>query len=96
MRLGLIVVFVALLLATIAGQNTLLKPMEARGTTSAIAACTAQEVGCTQPSLDSSPGPVVLGHLILSEGCYRSDLHVVLYVPADSADGEPIAAKWCS
>ncbi len=96
MRLGLIVLFVAFLLAVVAGQNSLLQSTEAESDPSAITACAVQEGSCAQPPLDSSPGSIVLEHLVFSEGCYSSDLHVVRYVPGDSADGEPVVAQWCS
>jgi hypothetical protein len=96
MRLGLFVVFVALLLAVVAGQNFLLQSTEAEDDTLAITACAVQGGSCAQPPLDSAPGSIVLEHLVFSEGCYSSDLHVVRYVPGDSADGEPVVAQWCS
>src|SRR3972149_8495398 len=96
MRLGLIVLFVALLLAAVAGQNSLLQPTEAEDTTSAITACAVQGGSCPQPPLDSSPGSLILEHQVFSGGCHSSDLHVVRYVPADSASGEPVVAQWCS
>ena len=98
MRLGLIVPFVALLLAAIAGQNSLLQPTEAEDTTSAITACAVQGESCPQPPLDSSPGSVVLEHQVFVEACgtAASDLHVVRYIPADSENGQPAVAQWCS
>ena len=96
MRLGLIVLFVAFLLAVVAGQNSLLQSTEAEDDPSAITAGAVQGGSCAQPPLDSSPGSIVLEHLVFSEGCYSSDLHVVRYVPVDSADGEPVVAQWCS
>jgi len=96
MRLGLIVLFVAFLLAVVAGQNSLLQSTEAENNPSAITACAVQGGSCAQPPLDSSPGSIVLEHLVFSEGCYSSDLHVVRYIPADSADGAPVVAQWCS
>src|SRR3989304_1279905 len=69
MRLGLIVLFVALLLAAVAGQNSLLQPTEAEDTTSAITACAVQGESCPQPPLDSSPGSVVLEHQVFVGGC---------------------------
>ncbi len=95
MRLGLIVLFVALLLAAIAGQNSLLQSTEAHDTF-AITACAVQGNGCGQPPLDSSPGILVLDHRVFSGGCGSADLHVVRYVPADSASGESVVAQWCS
>jgi hypothetical protein len=96
MRLGLFVVFVALLLAVVAGQNFLLQSTEAEDNSSAITACAVQGGSCAQPLLDSTPGSIVLEHLLFSGGCYSSDLHVVRYVPVDSVDGEPVVAQWCS
>jgi hypothetical protein len=95
MRLGLTVLFVALLLAVIAGQNTLLQSTEAQDDSStAITACAVQGERCAQPPLDSSPSSLVLEHRVLSEGCHTSDLHVVRYVPEDSASGDPVVAQW--
>ena len=95
MRLGLIVLFVALLLAAVAGQNSLLQSTEAEDDT-AITACAVQGGSCDQTPLDSSPGSTVLEHVVFTEGCHSSDLHVVRYIPADSAGGEPVVAKWCA
>ena len=96
MRLGLIVLFVAFLLAVVAGQNSLLQSTKAEDNSSAITACAVQGGSCAQPPLDSSQGSMVLEHLVFSEGCYSSDLHVVHYVPVDSTNGEPVVAQWCS
>jgi hypothetical protein len=96
MRLGLIVLFVAFLLAVVAGQNSLLQSTKAEDNPSAITACAVQGGSCAQPPLDSFPGSTVLEHLVFSGGCYSSDLHVVRYVPQGSADGEPVVAQWCS
>lgn len=103
MRTGFIAVFVALLLAGIAGQNFLLQSTEAESD-SAITACAVQGVDCSQHPLDSSPGTSVLDnaqgtqvmeHVVFSGGCHQTDLHVVRYVPTDSDDGAPAVAKWC-
>ena len=96
MRFGLIVLFVAFLLAAIAGQNSLLQSTEAQDDTFAITACAVQGDGCSQSPLDSSPGTLVLDHRVFSGGCGSADLHVVRYVPADSASGESEVAQWCS
>ena len=96
MRLGLIVLSVALLLAAIAGQNSLLHSTDAQDNTFAITACAVQGNDCGQPPLDSSPGTLVLDHVVYSDGCGNVDLHVVRYVPADSASGESVVAQWCS
>ena len=99
MRLGLIVLFVALLLAAVAGQNSLLQPTEAEDTTSAITACAVQGESCPQPPLDSPPGSVVLEHQVFVGACGASvaaDLHVVRYIPADSESGRTAVAQWCS
>ena len=99
MRLGLIVLFVALLLAAVAGQNSLLQPTEAEDDTTAITACAVQGESCPQPPLDSSPGSVVLEHQVFVGACgasVTSDLHVVRYIPADSQSGRSAVAQWCS
>ena len=95
MRPGLFVLFAALLLAVVAGQNTSLQSTDAKTATSAITACAVQGDGCSQPSLDSSPG-VVLNHLVYTGGCWQGDLHVVRYVSADSPDGSSALATWCT
>ncbi len=94
MRLGLIVLFVALLLAIVAGQNTLLQSTDAESTSSAITACAVQGGSCSPASLDSIPG-AVLNHTVFTGGCAQADLHVLRYVPADSPNGEPAVATWC-
>lgn len=96
MRLRLIALFAAFLLAVVAGQNSLFQSTQAEDNPSAITACAVQGGSCAQPPLDSSPGSIMLEHVVFSEGCYSSDLHVVRYVPVDSADGEPVVAQWCS
>lgn len=95
MRLGLFVLFVALLLAIVSGQNTLLQSTDAETPTSAITACAVQGGSCSQPSLDGTPR-IILRHAVYVGGCSRADLHVVRYVPADSADGSPVVATWCA
>ncbi len=96
MRLGLFVLSVALLLAAIAGQNSLLQSTEAQDNTSAITACAVQGSSCTQPPLDSSPGSLILEHQVFARGCVSSDLHLVRYIPSDSETGEPAVAQWCA
>ncbi len=96
MRLGLFVLFAALLLAVIAGQNSLFKSTEAQDDTSAITACAVQGGSCAQPPLDSSPGSLILEHQVFTRGCVSTDLHVVRYIPADSETGEPAVAQWCA
>ena len=95
MRLGLFVLFAALLLATVAGQNTLLRSTDAETSTSAITACAVQGGSCLQPSLDSTPG-ITATHVPYAGGCSQGDLHVVRYVPVDSPDGSPVLATWCT
>lgn len=97
MRLGLTALFVALFLAVIAGQNTLLQSTEAESNDKAITACAVQGSSCPQPSLDSSPGSnVILEHVVFSSGCHRSDLHVVRFVPASVSEDAPLVAQWCN
>ncbi len=96
MRLCLIVLFTALFLVVIAGQNSLLQSTEAQDNTSAITACAVQGGSCAQPPLDSSPGSLILEHKVFTWGCVSSDLHLVRYIPADSEAGEPAVAQWCA
>jgi hypothetical protein len=96
MRLGLIVLFVALLLAIVAGQNSLLQSTDAQTEDSAITTCAVEGGSCETPSLSTSSTATVLEHTVLSGGCFEADLHVVRYVPADAADGPPLVATWCS
>lgn len=97
MRPGVFVVVAALLLAIVAGQNTLLQPTKAQTTTasSAITACAVQGESCSQPSLDSTPGTVV-SYVVFKRGCAGADLHVMRYVSADQGGQDPIVATWCS
>ena len=95
MRPGLFVLFAALLLAVVAGQNTLLQSTDAKTATSAITACAVQGGSCSLASLDSAPG-VILDYVVYAGACSRADLHVVRYVPADSPNGSPVVATWCT
>lgn len=94
MRAASLALFLALLLATVAGQNTLLQSTGAEGSAAAVTACPVQGGECEAPSLDGVPG-TVLEHTVLAGGCLRSDLHLIRYVPVDSADGAPVVASWC-
>lgn len=38
----------------------------------------------------------VISYSILSGGCADADLHVMRYIPADSADAAPVVASWCA
>jgi hypothetical protein len=109
MRTGLAAVFVALLLATIAGQNSLLQSTGTEAeSNSAITACAVQGADCDQRSLDSFPGSdvkdasnwvqddLVLEHVVFSGGCASADLHVVRYVPDEGTSGEAVVARWCA
>ena len=95
MRLGAFVAFAALLLAVIAGQNSLLRSTQAETSTPAITACAVQGDGCSQPSLDSTPG-IVLSHTVFSGGCADTDLHVMKYVPSSQPAAAPLVATWCT
>ena len=94
MKLGSIALLVALLLAAVAGQNSLLQSTEAEDDT-AITACAVQGGHCDSP-LDSSPGSTVLDHVVFTGGCHTSDLHVVRYVPEQGDATQPLVAQWCS
>lgn len=96
MRLGLVSLFVALLLAIVAGQNSLLQSTDAQTEDSTITTCAVQGGSCETPSLNTSSAATVLEHAILSGGCFEADLHVVRYLPADGVDGPPLVATWCS
>ncbi len=96
MRLGVFALSAALLLAAIAGQNSLLRNTEAETSIdSAITACAVQGEGCPPASLDSSPGSV-LSHEVLKGACAGSngDLHVMRFAPA-GAGNRPVVATWC-
>ena len=89
------VLFAALLLAVVAGQNSMLQSTDAKTVPSAITACAVQGGACPQSSLDSPPGSL-LQHDVFSGACAQADLHVVRYIPSDSADGRPLVATWCT
>ncbi len=102
MRAGVLVLSAALLLAAIAGQNSLLKSTRAESTTPAITACAlegaaVQGTGCTQPPLDSIPGTVI-SYEVFSNACGgpARDLHVLRYAPAGAGRAAPVVATWCS
>lgn len=100
MRVGLLVLSAALLLAAVAGQNSLLKSTRAESSTPAITACAregaaVQGTGCTQPPLDSIPGTVI-SYEVFTGACAgpARDLHVLRYTQGDGA-AAPLAATWC-
>lgn len=97
MKASFFLLFVALLLATVAGQNVLLQSTGAEGAAAAVTACPVQGGGCHAPSLDGAPALPgrVLEHTVLAGGCAQMDLHVVRYIPSDSTDGAPAVASWC-
>ena len=89
------VLFAALLLAVVAGQNSMLQSTDANTVPSAITACAVQGGVCPQSSLDSVPGSL-LQHEVFTGACAEADLHVVRYIPSDSLDGRPLVATWCT
>ena len=97
MRPAALAITAALLLATIAGQHTLLRSTEATDSSPDIT-CAAQgaavQGACSPVSLDSSPGSI-LSYRVFGGACPDADLHVVSYIPVDSTTGEPLVAKWC-
>lgn len=104
MRPGVFVLSAALLLAAVAGQNTLLAPTRAAetNTRAAISTCAhlgaaVQGAGCTQPSLDSTPGSII-SYYVFAGACAgpAPDLYVLRYVPADSGLPAPAVATWCN
>jgi len=102
MRLALLASCAALLLAAVAGQRLLVRPIQANTSVLAITACArtgadwaaVQGDRCSQLSLDGTPG-TVLSHTVLSGGCGRADLHVLRYVPA-GAGPDALVATWCA
>ena len=94
MRPGIFVLSAALVLAAVAGQNTLLQPTRAETTTPVTGACAVQGEGCEQPSLGSTPGAVI-SHTVFAGACSGADLHVMRYAPADGGGGAPVVANWC-
>ena len=92
----------ALLLAVVAGQQLLARSTQA-DSVSPIAACAqvgadwaaVQGDGCSQLSLDSTPG-TVLSHAVFAGGCGSGDLHVMRYVPADGGGSNTLVAAWCT
>ena len=97
MRTRVVALTGALLLAIAAGQNSFFELTDAETTASAKTACAVQGESCSLSSLDSPPASI-LSHTVLSHACSdsTSDLHVMRYVPADTADGAPLVATWCT
>ena len=87
MPLRAIVAGAALVMATVAGQNTLLN---SEAHIAAIPTCA--QGACTPVSQVAESG-TVLGHEVLAGGCQDGDLHVMRYVP-DTASA-PLVATWC-
>jgi hypothetical protein len=87
MPLRAIVAVAALVMATVAGQNTLLN---SEAHIAAIPPCA--QGACTPASQDTAFA-TVLGHEVLPGGCHNGDLHVMRYVP-DTASN-PLVAAWC-
>jgi hypothetical protein len=86
MPLRALVAFTAILMATIAGQNTLLHS-EANNSPTACA-----RAACT-PSAPVAESGTVLGHEVLTGGCPNGDLHVMRYTPGTAST--PLIATWC-
>ena len=83
MPLRALVAVSAFLLASIAGQNTLLN-------SEANSLCDPE--ACT-PASQGAESMAVLGHEVLTGGCLDQDLHVMRYVP--DAASAPLIATWC-
>jgi len=97
MGVRLFVVSAALVLAAMAGQNSLLQPA-AHGSESALTSCstlntTGPQESCTPSPLGAAPGSV-LGHEVLAGGCAGGDLHVMRF-PPQTAESGPLVAAWC-
>ena len=102
MRLAVLASCAALLLAAVAGQRLLVRPIQANTSVSAITACAQTGADwaavrgdrCLQLSPDGAPG-TVLSHTVLAGGCGRADMHVLRYVPADVRGSGALVATWC-
>jgi len=103
MRLALLASCAVFLLAAVAGQKLLVRPIQANTSVPAITACAhtgadwaaVQGDRCSQPSLDSTPG-TVLSHTVFAAACGRADLHVLRYAPTGSAGSNVLVATWCA
>lgn len=67
--------------------------------TSAISDCAqsmdaAVQGGCSQASLDGTPGMTV-SHVVLAEACAGADLHIVRYVLDANSASAPLVATYC-
>jgi hypothetical protein len=67
--------------------------------TSAISDCAqsmdaAVQGGCSQASLDSTPGMTV-SHVVLVHACAGADLHIVRYVLDANSASAPLVATYC-
>lgn len=91
MKAASIVFLMALLLATLAGQNWVFSSAAGEGEDIALAACGVEVEGCQDTLADA----VVLEHRVLKGGCFQGDLHVVRYIPSGSPQGAPVVANWC-
>ena len=103
MRLALLASCAALLLAAVAGQKLLVRPIQANTSVPAITACArtgadwaaVQGDPCSQLSMDGTPG-TVLSHAVFAAGCGAGDLHVLRYAPMGSAGSNVLVATWCA
>jgi hypothetical protein len=99
MRPAAFVVFAAIVLAVVAGQNALLRPTEANNSSPAITECAREGAAvqgvCSPVSLDSNPGSIVSYNIFVG-GCAGGDLHVVRYLAEGEGSSSPAVAKWCS
>ena len=99
MRPTAFVAIAALVLAVVAGQNTLLRSTEANNSSPAITECAPEGAAvqgvCSPASLDSNPGSISSYNIFVG-GCAGGDLHVVRYLAEDNGSSSPAVAKWCS
>ena len=97
MRTRVLALTGALLLAIVAGQNTLFELTDAETTASAKTACAVQGESCSLSSLDSAPASI-LSHTVFSHACSdaTADLHVMRYIPSDTDSTAPLVATWCT
>lgn len=95
MRLGFFALLAMLLFVLVAGQSIVSRSADAESSPSAVTSCAVSEDECSSP-WSSNSSDVVVEHAIYVGGCTGADLHVVRYVPAESASGEPMVAIWCA
>lgn len=96
MGVRLFVVSATLVLAAVAGQNSL-QHSTANGSESTMTCSTSNTTGLQESCMPSPLGAAsgsVLGHEVLAGGCAGGDLHVMRF-PPQTAESGPLVAAWC-